>query len=110
LGTYTFDKKIVNIKLTLKIFLIKRIVVLLLHNQKQLFMNLIDQAVIGGFSGVDKIVEDNFSSVFSKEDVKEILKIAKYDMVTVLESADPDMFLNPDRIYVMKDLVTMVKE
>ena len=73
-------------------------------------MNLIDQAVIGGFSGVDKIVEDNFSSVFSKEDVKEILKIAKYDMVTVLESADPDMFLNPDRIYVMKDLVTMVKE
>ena len=73
-------------------------------------MNLIDQAVIGGFSGVDKIVEDNFSSVFSKEDVKEILKIAKYDMVTVLESADPDMFLNPDRIYVMKDLVTIVKE
>jgi hypothetical protein len=73
-------------------------------------MNLIDQAVIGGFSGADKIVEDNFSSVFSKEDVKEILKIAKYDMVTVLESAPPDMLLNPDRIYVMKDLVTIVKE
>jgi hypothetical protein len=75
-----------------------------------IIVNLIDQAVMQGFSAVDKRVEENFSSVFSKEDVIEILKIAKYDMSIVLEEADPTMLLNPNRVYEMRDIITTIAE